>query len=80
MILTTAPPLTIPTHRERQMMQRLRDRSWVKAIEFPESLTTMKRLLEKRWVESQGAGSELSFRITEEGLTAKTAPIPQRRR
>jgi hypothetical protein len=27
----------LPTHRERQFMQRLRGRSWVKAFELPEA-------------------------------------------
>jgi hypothetical protein len=39
----------------------------------------MKHLLEKRWIESQGAGKDLSYRITEAGLDAKKAPIPLRR-
>jgi hypothetical protein len=72
--------LPIPTHRERQFMQRLRGRSWVKAFELPEAQSIMKHLLEKRWIESQGAGKDLSYRITEAGLDAKKAPIPLRRR
>ena len=70
----------IPNHRERQFMQRLRGRSWVKAFELPEAQIILKHLLEKRWIESQGAGKDLSFRITETGLDAKKAPIPLRRR
>jgi len=70
----------IPTHRERQFMQRLRGRNWVKAFELPETQTILKHLLEKQWIESQGVGRDLSFRITEAGLDAKKAPIPLRRR
>jgi hypothetical protein len=70
----------IPTQRERQFMQRLRGRSWVKAFELPDAQKILKHLLEKRWVESQGAGKDLSFRITEAGLAAKKAPIPLRRK
>jgi hypothetical protein len=72
--------MTIPNHRERQLMQQLRGRNWVKAFEFPEAVRTIKGLLEKRWIETQGAGRELSFRITEDGLAAKKAPVPQPRR
>jgi hypothetical protein len=70
----------IPNHRERQRMQRLRGRSWVKAFELPEAEILLKHLLEKRWIESQGAGKDMSFRITEAGLDAKKALIPLRRR
>jgi hypothetical protein len=69
--------MPIPNHRERQFMQQLRGRDWVKAFEFPESWRTIGHLLDKRWIESRGAGRELSFRITEEGLAAKKAPVPQ---
>jgi hypothetical protein len=51
----------IPTQRERQFMQRLRGRSWVKAFELPDAQKILKHLLEKRWIESQGAGKDLSF-------------------
>jgi hypothetical protein len=61
-------------------MQRLRGRNWVKAFELPDGQIVLRHLLDKRWIESQGAGRELSFRITEEGMTAKKALIPQSRR
>jgi hypothetical protein len=64
-----------PNHRERQLMPRLRGRDWVKAIYLPEGPTTLQRLLEKRWIESQGAGKDLSYRITDEGMAAKIAPV-----
>jgi len=72
--------MPIPTHRERQFMQRLRGRRWVKAFELPDAQIILKHLLEKQWIESQGAGRDLSFRITEAGLEAKKAPIPLQRR
>jgi hypothetical protein len=72
--------MPIPTHHERQFMQRLRGRSWVRAFELPEAEKILKHLLEKRWIESQGAGKDLSFRITAAGLDAKKAPIPLRRK
>ena len=35
----------------------------------------MERLIEKRWIESQGIGRDLAYRMTEEGLEAKRAPV-----
>jgi hypothetical protein len=67
---------TIPNHRERQFMQRLRGHGWVKAVELPPSPTTVDVLLRKGWIEMLGTGRDLAFRITEEGMAAKTAPIP----
>ena len=61
-------------------MQRLRGRGGVRAFELPDAQKVLKRLLDKRWIESQGAGRELSFRITDEGLEAKKAPIPLSRK
>jgi hypothetical protein len=34
-------------------------------------------LLQKGWIESRGAERSLEYRITEEGMNAKTAPIPR---
>ena len=36
---------------------------------------TLQRLLEKQWIESQGTGKELAYRITDEGMAAKKAPV-----
>ena len=66
----------VPNHREREFMQRLRGRGWVKASQIPDAAITLRHLLEKRWVERQGQGADASYRITEEGITAKTMPIP----
>jgi hypothetical protein len=66
----------VPNHREREFMQRLRGRGWVKAAQLPDAKATLTRLLEKRWVERQGIGREATYRITEEGIGAKTAMIP----
>ena len=71
---------TIPNHREREFMQRLRGRGWVKASQIPDGAITLKRLLEKRGVERQGNGRDASYRISEEGIAAKTAFIPLSRR
>jgi hypothetical protein len=66
----------VPNHREREFMQRLRGRGWVKASQIPDAAITLKHLLEKRWVERQGHGADASYKITEEGIAAKTAPTP----
>jgi predicted MarR family transcription regulator len=74
------PPLPIvPNHREREFMQRLRGRGWVKAAQLPDATTTLKRLLEKRWVERRDNGRDATYKITEGGISAKTAPIPLKR-
>ena len=57
-------------------MQRLRGRGWVKAVELPVTPMIITRLLERRWIESEGTGKDLAFKLTEEGLAAKKAPIP----
>ncbi len=66
----------VPNHRERQFMQQLRGRGWVKAIELPENPITLQRLLEKRWIESQGMERDIAYRNTDEGMAAKKAPVP----
>jgi len=65
----------VPSHRERQLMQLLRGRGWVKAVELPAGRITVERLIERGWIESQGVGRDLVYRMTEEGLAAKKAPI-----
>jgi hypothetical protein len=58
------------------MMQRLRGCGWVKAIDLPEAPIITKRLLERRWIEYDGMGRNMLVRITDEGMAAKRAPIP----
>lgn len=74
-----APVATLPNHRERQIMQQLRDRGWVKAIEIVGGAVTLRRLIEKRWIESKGHGRDLTYRITEQGIAAKKSLIPIKR-
>lgn len=69
-----------PNHRERQFMQGLRNRGWVNAVELPDVRVTIRGLVERRWIERRGEGPSLEYRITKEGMAAKTAPIPQVRR
>jgi hypothetical protein len=68
--------MLVPNHHERQLMQQLRGRDWVKAIEFPDAVVTLAHLLEKRWIVKRGTGRSLSYRITDEGMAAKTALVP----
>ena len=57
-------------------MQHLRAGGWVKAIMIPTGgpILTAK-LLNKGWIEKSRDGRELAYRITEEGLAAKKAPV-----
>ena len=67
--------MTVPNHRERQLMQELRDVGWVRAIALPSSPRTIGGLLNKGWIEQRGTGNDMSYRITDKGLAAKTAPV-----
>jgi hypothetical protein len=69
------PDNLVPNHLERQFMQQLRGRGWVNAVELPQSRVTLNRLLEKRWLECQGTGRDLAYRITEVGMAAKKALV-----
>jgi hypothetical protein len=66
----------LPTHLERQFMQWLRGRGWVKRSTLPEATATVASLLRKGWVEERGEGCDLELRVTDEGIAAKTATIP----
>jgi hypothetical protein len=61
-------------------MQHLRGRGWVKATELVGGPSLLRGLIEKRWIESQGTGRHLIYRITDEGMTAKKELIPIGRR
>jgi len=65
-----------PTHYERQWMQQLRGRGWVRASTLPPLIRTIENLLRKGWIESTGTGRDLCYRLTEQGMIAKTTPIP----
>jgi hypothetical protein len=56
-------------------MQELRGGGWVKATVLPPFPRTNDGLLGKGWIEQRGAGNDLCYRITQEGLVAKTAPV-----
>lgn len=68
--------ISLPKHKERQFMQELRGRGWVKGLELPPASATVNGLLQKGWLEARGTGRSLEYRITEEGMTAKRALIP----
>jgi hypothetical protein len=65
----------VPNHRERQLMQHLRDSGWVKAGTLPHWPRITANLLDRGWIEQQVQSGERFFRITEKGLEAKRAPI-----
>jgi hypothetical protein len=65
----------IPNHNERQLMQQLRDRGWVKGLALPPAPRIVGGLLEKGWIEERGVGKDLEYRITADGIAAKKAPV-----
>jgi hypothetical protein len=62
--------MTVPNHREREMMQQLRGAGWVKATALPDSPRVIANLLSKGWIESNDSNDG-----TDQGLAAKTAPV-----
>jgi chromosome segregation and condensation protein ScpB len=64
-----------PNSRERQMMQRLRGVSWVKAFEVADSPKILANLIERGWVENQRTDGGKMYRLTDLGLEAMKAPI-----
>ncbi|MDB5608421.1 MAG: hypothetical protein JWP25_5321 [Bradyrhizobium sp.] len=63
------------TSRERQFMQNLRAGGWVKANVAPAGAKLIERLLGKGWIERRGTGNDIYYRITDNGLAAKMAPV-----
>jgi hypothetical protein len=61
-------------------MQRLRGRGWVNVLELSSGPVVVRRLLENGWIERDGVGLSTTYRLTEEGLAAKSAPVPIRSR
>jgi hypothetical protein len=69
--------MTFANHRERQFMEYLRGRGWVKGTTLPPSRLTAK--LQKRgWIEQQlqGPNNEIYYRMTDVGLKGLTAYVP----
>jgi hypothetical protein len=65
----------VPNHHERQFMQRLRGRNWVKGSQLPPT-QLIHKLLQKGWIERRGTTLDFEYRITDDGMSAKTALIP----
>jgi hypothetical protein len=59
--------------RRRQYLQLHRSQEWIRAVHLPDSPTITAKLLAIGWIEKQGAGGDLSYRLTEAGLAAMKA-------
>ena len=68
---------TFATHPERQFMEYLRGKGWVKGTTLPTSRLTA-TLQNKGWIEQQlqGPKKETFYRMTDVGLAALKAPVP----
>jgi hypothetical protein len=64
-----------PNHHERQFMQWLEGRDWVKAFTLPPSPKVVEGLLAKGWIEESLIEKRPAYRVTEKGLAAKKMPI-----
>ena len=60
----------------RRSMQNLRDVGWVKATALPHSPRTLKNLVSKGWVEFRRDEDGVYYRITDQGVAARMAPVP----
>ena len=69
--------MTFATHPERQFMEYLRGRGWVKGTTLPSSRLLI-RLLRKGWIEQQvqGPKNEIFYRMTDVGLESLKAIVP----
>jgi hypothetical protein len=69
--------MTFAKHHERQFMEYLRGRGWVKGTTLPHSTLTAS-LQNRGWIEQQlqGPDNEIFYRMTDAGLKALTAPVP----
>lgn len=57
-------------------MQYLRSGGWVTANTLPAGTRLLEGLLAKGWIEQQQSAGEICYRLTEDGLAAKTAQVP----
>jgi hypothetical protein len=71
----TAPQAEVPTHPQRQFMQYLRTGAWIRAIDLPDRPKVVAGLVRNGWIERDGEGRNVSYRITRSGLAAKAAPV-----
>jgi len=69
--LTNEPP-------SAPILQYLRHGGWVKVSDLPDAPRKIVKLMGLGWIERNGSGSEVSFRITDAGLEELKKPIPLR--
>ena len=71
--------MTFATHPERQFMEYLLGKGWVRGMTLPASRLTVS-LQQIGWVEQQveGPKNEIFYRMTDVGLKALRAPVPTR--
>jgi hypothetical protein len=71
--------MTFATHPERQFMEYLLGKGWVKGTILPPSRLT-DSLQQKGWIEQQvqDSNSEIFYRMTDVGLKALRATVPGR--
>jgi hypothetical protein len=71
--------MTFATHPERQFMEYLHGKGWVKGTTLPASRLTVS-LQQKGWIEqqAQGPNSDIFYRMTDVGLKALRATVPGR--
>ena len=66
---------TFANHPERQFMEYLRGKGWVKETALPSSRLVVS-LQKKGWIEQQRQNNEALYRMTDVGLAALKAPVP----
>jgi hypothetical protein len=62
----------IPVHRERRILQLLRDRGELTETQLHPGPVTVQKMVAKGWVEAVGPGT---YRITSAGISAMKAKI-----
>ena len=72
-----AEKMTYANHIQRQFLEFLRGRGWVKGSTLPET-SLIASLLEKGWLEQQlqPPKNDIFYRMTDVGLTALKARVP----
>jgi hypothetical protein len=66
---------TFANHPERQFMEYLRGKGWVKETALPSSRLVVS-LQKKGWIEQQRQNNEALYRMTDVGVAALKAPVP----
>jgi hypothetical protein len=63
------------TNRHRQFYATSPIGNWVKAISLPDRPGVIAKQLENGGIEERGIRGDRSYRMTDNGLAAKTAPV-----